>query len=159
MSDTVVERTPHKAQVSEGLHDAVITKVEAQDAVQTQFGLKNVLNITYDVEGIEVRRRYNKSWNKGSNLYKLVSDLRPGEVLSMRYDVAVLVGTKVQVLIGHAKTDDGSEWDNILQVSLPPAPEPMSMKAQTTNVGVETKSQAAQSLEELGDDPELTRNI
>jgi hypothetical protein len=144
MDDTVVERTPHKAQLEEGVYDAIIQRVEAQKDVQTSYGIKDMIVVTYDIDGIEIRRRYNKSWNKGSALFKLVSDLRPGEVLTTKYDVAVLEGAKVRVLIGHNKTDDGGEWDNIMQVTLPQKPAPVMA------------TKAAQSLEELANDPELT---
>jgi hypothetical protein len=122
IEDTVVERVPHTAQLKEGVYDGVVLRVEAQNGVQTSYGIKDMLVLTFEVKGVEVRRRYNKSWNKGSNLYKLVSDLRPGEVLGTKYDVAQLEGTKVRVMIGHHKTETGDVWDNVMQVGLPETP-------------------------------------
>jgi hypothetical protein len=148
MSSTIVEREPHKAQIDEGVHEANIEAVEAVDAVETAYGIKNVIYVTFNIEGKLIKRRYNKSWNPSSALFKLVSDLRPGE-LPMKFDVADLVGDNCRVLVAHNTTDSGDTWVNIVQVSKP--------KPQSEQPKFETM--ASKSLHELGGDPELTRNI
>ena len=117
MSSTVVKREPRKAQLEEGVYDAKISQVEAVDAVQTSFGIKNVLYITFDVDGVTIKRRYNKSWMPSSALYGLVAALRPDEVGETEYEVAKLVGDKCRLLIEINKTDAGDEWENIVKVA------------------------------------------
>lgn len=119
MSSTVVERTPRKAQLNEGVYDAKITKVEAADNVQTAFGLKDVIYVIFDVDGIELRKKYNKSWNPNSALYGLVTTLRPKEELTTKYDVAQLVGDNCRILVGHNETDGGDVWENVEKVAKP----------------------------------------
>ena len=117
MSSTVVKREPRKAQLEEGVYDAIISQVEAVDAVQTAFGIKNVLYVTFDVDGVTIKRRYNKSWMPSSAVYGLVSALRPDEAGNAEYDVAELVGEKCRLLIEINKTDAGDEWENIVKVA------------------------------------------
>jgi hypothetical protein len=136
IEDTIVERTPHKAQLEKGVYNAIIKRVEAQKDVQTSYGIRDMIVLTYDVDGIEIRRRYNKSWNAGSALFKLVSDLRPDEVLSMKFDVAELEGTKVRVMISR---------DNIMEVELPPKAKPIEPLA----------TKAARSFEDDAEDENL----
>ena len=135
IEDTVVERTPHKAQLEKGVYDAVIKRVEVQNDVKTNYGIKNMFVLTFGIGDVEVRRRYNKSWTPSSYIYKLVEELRPDETLGLSYDVAKLEGMKVRVMIGHNKTEMGDVWDNVMEVELPPKAkpiEPMSTKAAKT---------------------------
>jgi hypothetical protein len=134
MSDTLVEREPHKAQLEEGAYNANIEEVEAQDGIQTKYGIKKVFYITFNVEGVLVRRRYNASWNQNSELYKLVAALHPEEAGNLQYDVANLKGDNCSVLLAHNTTETGDVWDNVMQVG---------------------KSKKPQSLDNLADDPEL----
>ena len=125
MGSTVVKREPHVAQLEPGVYDATISLVEAEDQVETKYGLKDVLYITFDIEGVPVRKRYTHSWNENSNLYKLVAVIKPGEEKNDEYDVAELTHEKVQVLIEHNTDETGGVWDNITTVTKArPKPKP-----------------------------------
>jgi len=135
MNNTTVSREPRKAQLEVGVYDAKILAVEAKDNVETAYGIKDVLYITYDVEGVEVRRRYNKSFSPNSSIYKLVDELKPGEV-PMIFDIADLVGTPCRVMIELNTADSGDVWENVVKV----------LKAKPT----------PKTLDDDMDDPELT---
>jgi hypothetical protein len=116
MSSTVVKREPRKARLEEGVYDAVIKDVTAEDGVQTAFGVKDVIYVTFDIDGTELKKRYNKSFMPSSALFGLVSSLRPNET-PMEFDVAELVGEKCRLLIEINTTDAGDEWENIIKVA------------------------------------------
>jgi len=115
MSDTMVSREPRAAQLDVGVYDASIIAVEAKDAVETAYGIKDVIYITYDVNGVEVRRRYNKTFSPNGALYKLVDILKPGEV-PMMFELADLVGTSCRVMIELNTTESGDVWENVVKV-------------------------------------------
>jgi hypothetical protein len=112
--ETTVIRTTRKPHLDEGLYDATVSAVEAMDGVQTPYGVKDKIVVTFDVKGCEIKRRYNKSLFPSSNLYEFISELagEPGDA----FDVAELVGERCRVMISHATTDAGDVWENVESV-------------------------------------------
>ena len=75
-----LSRTPHEPQLEEGdTYDAKIVKVEQKDGVETVFGEKDQIWITFLVVGdVEITRRYTNSLFPKSNLAKLITALDGG---------------------------------------------------------------------------------
>jgi hypothetical protein len=117
INSTIVSRLVRQPKLDEGVHDAIIGMVEAEDGVKTQFGVRDQIVVTFDVEGVNVRRRYNKSLHPSSALYAVVSEL-DGDV-PREYDAANLVGKECRVTIVHRTTDAGDVWDNVDRVMKP----------------------------------------
>jgi hypothetical protein len=114
ISSTVISRRLRQPKLEEGVHDAVIETVAAEDGVQTPFGVRDQIVVTFDVEGVNVKRRYNKSLFPSSAFYGVVSEL-VGDV-PREYDAANLEGKQCRVLIAHRKTDVGDIWENVQRV-------------------------------------------
>jgi hypothetical protein len=100
------------------MYDAIITEIDEENGVETQFGSKDRWVVPFKVNGVEVKKRYNKSLRPSSNFYKLVETLE-GEVPE-EYDVDMLEGKKCRVVIKHSKTDAGDIWENVTDVMKAP---------------------------------------
>jgi hypothetical protein len=117
MSSTIISRSPRQPKLEEGVHNATIEAVEGEDGVQTPFGIRDQIVITFEVEGLNVKRRYNKSLHPNSALYGFVSEL-VGDV-PREYDVANLEGKPCRVVIVHRTTEAGDVWENVERVMKP----------------------------------------
>lgn len=117
ISSTLVSRHLRQPKLEEGAHDAVIEKVVPEDGVQTKFGVRDQLVVTFDVEGVSVKRRYNKSLHPNSVFYGVVSAFV--EDVPREYEAADLVGKPCRVTIVHRKTDVGDVWENVESVMKP----------------------------------------
>ena len=117
ISSTLVSRLVRQPKLDEGVHDAIIEMVAAEDGVKTLFGVRDQIVVTFDVEGVNVRRRYNKSLHPSSALYAVVSEL-DGDV-PREYDAANLEGKECRVTIVHRTTDAGDVWENVDRVMKP----------------------------------------
>jgi hypothetical protein len=120
MSSTIITRSLRQPKLEEGVHDAIVESVVAEDGVQTPYGVRDQIVATFDVEGVPVRRRYNKSLFPSSALYAVVSAL-VGDV-PREYDAANLEGKECRVTIVHRTTDAGDVWENIERVMKPNRP-------------------------------------
>lgn len=117
MSDTIITRSPRQPKLEEGVHDAIIEEVVAENGVQTKYGVRDQIVATFDVDGVSVKRRYNKSLHSKSALYAVVSEL-DGDV-PRQYNAADLEGKQCRVMIVHRTTDAGDVWENIERVMKP----------------------------------------
>jgi hypothetical protein len=99
------------------VYDATIIAVAAEDGIQTQYGMRDRIIVTFDVDGVEVKRRYNKSLFPSSALYGLISELVDG--VPDEFDVADMVDAQCRVMIVHRATDAGDVWENIERVMKP----------------------------------------
>jgi hypothetical protein len=116
MSASIFVRRPRRtAQLEEGTYDATIEGVEELTGVMTPWGEQDKILVTFDVNGVVLRRRYNKSLYPTSNLFVLINELtgEPGE----EFDVVTLVDMPCRVLISHRETDTGDVWENIEKVT------------------------------------------
>jgi len=102
---TIVTKPTRVALVDDGDYDAVITGVEEQNDVQTTYEVKNMVVLTFDAGGTEVRKRYSRSLHEKSDLYWLVKELvgEPGD----RFDLDTLIGTPCRIFITHTETETG----------------------------------------------------
>jgi hypothetical protein len=125
-------------QLTEGLHNVTITKVEDIGPQETNFGTKDMLRVTFtssdqkDKEGkfVDVRPRYNKSLHAKSAFVKAL--LAPlGFTAGAAFDTDELVGTKCQVVIQH-KENDGTTYANVTAVlKVRPAGKPATQEPVT----------------------------
>ncbi len=110
-----LSRTSHEPQLEEGeTYDAVIVQVEDEDGVDTQWGQKDRYVFTFEVDGLALKQRYNKSMFPKSNYVKLITTLDPENFDGFGYDADNLVGKPCRVLIKHTTNEEtGDVWDNI----------------------------------------------
>jgi len=108
--------------LSEGLHNVVIKKVDDLGAEETNFGTKDRIRVTFeaqdqkDKEGkpVNVTVKYTKSLHAKSAFVKTL--LAPlGISAGTEFDTDALVGTKCQVVIQH-KESDGKTYANVTAV-------------------------------------------
>lgn len=109
-------------QLTEGLHNVTITKVEDLGPQETQFGTKDRLRAIFtasdqkDKEGkpVDARMTFTKSLHAKSGFVKqLLSPL--GITAGSEFDTDDLVGTKCQIVITH-KEVDGKNYANVTAV-------------------------------------------
>ena len=117
MSTTKVSRHQRQPKIDEGVYDATIIAVAAEDGIETTYGVRDRINVTFDVNGVEVTRRYNKSLFPSSALYGLISEL--ADNVPDEFDVADLVDAPCRVIVAHRATDAGDVWENIERVMKP----------------------------------------
>lgn len=114
----VPPREPHKPRLQDGKrYNAKITKMEVlnDQPVWNQPDKKQtVLVYTFDVGGVEIKRRITKSTGQMSNLYKLALEFGFPNIDITGFDGRKLLGKPCRVKIRHSKpTQDGSIFDNI----------------------------------------------
>lgn len=119
----------------EGLHQAVCVDVVDLPDQETAFGVKDMVQITWQTEDIETQdkdgnltgksqrylvfRRYNASLNKKSSLFKDLSSWRgrkftPEELAG--FDVEKLIGVNCQIQVAHNIKDGGGVYANVQAV-------------------------------------------
>jgi hypothetical protein len=128
MSGSIFVRRPRRtAQLEEGTYEATIVAVEEITGVTTEWGEQDKIVVTFDVDGVELRRRYNKSLYPTSYLYALIKELvgDPGE----EFDVITLVDMPCRVLITHREAENGDVWENIEKVAKDRKPKPSTLGA------------------------------
>ncbi len=75
---------------------------------------------TFDVEGLEIKQRYNKSMFPKSNYVKLITTLDPDHFDGIGYDADDLIGKPCRVLIKYTTNEEtGDVWENIDSVLKP----------------------------------------
>ena len=111
----IIQNETRKAQISEGMYDAVISDVVEANGIATQFGLKDMIIVTFNVDDANIRRRYNKSLHPKSSLYGLIKELNGGAPGS-QFDVETLKDTKCRVVVVHRTTETGDVWANVDRV-------------------------------------------
>jgi len=108
--------------LSEGLHNVVIKKVDDLGAEETNFGTKDRIRVTFeaqdqkDKEGkpVNVTVKYTKSLHAKSAFVKTL--LAPlGISAGSEFDTDELIGTKCQVVIQH-KESEGKTYANVTAV-------------------------------------------
>ena len=116
-----LSREKHEPQLEEGeTYEARIVKVEDEDGVDTQWGPKDRYVITFDVNGLELKQRYNKSMFPKSNYVKLITTLDPEHFDGIGYDADDLVDKPCRVLIKYTTNEEtGDVWENIDSVLKP----------------------------------------
>jgi len=117
LSSTIIRRSVRQPKLDVGVYDAVITSVEPLDGVETRFGVRDQIVVKFDVDGISVRKRYNRSLHPKSSLHELICELA-GDV-GNEFDVAELEGKPCRVTIVHRTTDTGDVWENVDRVMKP----------------------------------------
>lgn len=120
MSKVVIKDKVYE-QMSEGLHNVVITKYDDLGLQETQFGTKDRVRIVFQAqdqkdktgEPINVFMTATKSLHSKSQLGKLLATLKIPA--GAEFDMDDLVGIKCQVVIQH-KESDGKTYANIATV-------------------------------------------
>lgn len=109
-------------QLTEGLHNVIISKVEDLGPQETQFGTKDRLRVIFtaadqkDKEGnpVDARSVYTKSLHAKSGFVKnLLTPL--GFSVGNEFDANDIVGTKCQIVIQH-KESEGKTYANVTAV-------------------------------------------
>ena len=108
-------------QLTEGLHNVTITRIEDLGLQETQFGTKDRAAIYFtasdqkDKEGkaVDVRMSVTKSLHSKSALGKLLNTLKIQ--VGGEFDLNDIVGIKCQVVIQH-KESEGKSYANIASV-------------------------------------------
>ena len=124
-------------QLTEGLHNVTITKIDDLGPQETQFGTKDRLRVVFtasdqkDKEGnpVDARMTFTKSLHVKSGFVKqLLSPL--GISVGSEFDADDLVGTKCQVVIQH-KESDGKIYANVTAIlRIRPAGKPAAPAAE-----------------------------
>ncbi|MGZ4852090.1 MAG: hypothetical protein ACXV3D_02735 [Halobacteriota archaeon] len=116
-----ISRTPHEPELEEGeTYPAEIIKVDDEDDVDTQWGKKDRYVFTFDIQGVQRKKRYTKSMFPKSNYVKLIATLDPEHFDGTGYDADDLVGKGCRVLIKHTTNEEtGDVWDVIDSVLKP----------------------------------------
>lgn len=107
--------------LTEGLHNVTITKVEDLGLQETNFGTKDQARIVFtasdqkDKEGkaVDIWMKVNKTLGQKSTLGKLLSALKI--VADAEFDMNDLVGVKAQIVVQH-NTKDGKTYANVASV-------------------------------------------
>lgn len=109
-------------QMSEGLHNVTITKVDDLGLQETQFGTKDRARIVFQAadqkdsktgEPINVMMTVTKSLHSKSALGKLLATLKVP--VGAEFDLNDIVGIKCQVVVQH-KESEGKNYANIATV-------------------------------------------
>lgn len=102
---------------NEGIHNAVISRIDDLGPVEGPFGTKDKIRVIFtteqkDSEGnlIEVRSNFTKSLHKKSGLTKFLKALKinAGDA----FDTDELIGLKLQIVVVHNESD-GKTYANI----------------------------------------------
>jgi hypothetical protein len=108
---------PHSPNLSVGIHEAEIIEVEGQNGVPNPFDEKkqrDVLIVTFDVEGFEVKRTITNSSAPKSTLNKWTRALGYGDISLTGFRWSDLIGKQCRVYITWSgKTENGSQWDRV----------------------------------------------
>ena len=121
MSKVVIKDKVYE-QMSEGLHNVIITKYDDLGLQETQFGTKDRVRIVFEAqdqkdsktgEAINVFMTATKSLHSKSALGKLLATLKIPA--GAEFDMDDLVGVKCQVVIQH-KESEGKTYANISTV-------------------------------------------
>lgn len=109
---------PHRPKLEDGKRDnAKITKVEVisnQPSYNDPTKLQDILVYTFNIKGVEVKRRVTISTGEKSNLYKMAKEFGFGDISKTGFSGKQLVGKTCRVKVVWSKsTVDGSQFDNI----------------------------------------------
>jgi hypothetical protein len=109
---------PHRPKLEDGKrYTAKIAKVEVlknQPAYNDPTKLQDVLEYTFTINGVEVKRRVTISTGEKSNLYKMAKEFGFGNINKTGFSGKRLIGRTCRVKVVHSKpTTDGSIFDNI----------------------------------------------
>lgn len=107
--------------LTEGLHNVTITRIEDLGLVDTQFGTKDRARIFFTAsdqkdkagKAVDVAMTVTKSLHSKSQLGKLLVSL--GISTGPEFDLNDIVGVKCQVVIQH-KESEGKTYANIVSV-------------------------------------------
>ena len=107
--------------LSEGLHNVTISRIEDLGLQETNFGTKDRARIYFtasdqkakDGSAVDATMTVTKSLHSKSALGKLLASL--GVVVGAEFDLNDIIGTKCQVVIQH-KESDGKTYANIASV-------------------------------------------
>ena len=108
-------------QMTEGLHNVTITKVEDLGLQETNFGTKDRARIVFtaadqkDKEGkaVDIFMTVTKSLHSKSQLGKLLAALKVP--VGAEFDLNDVVGLKCQIVVGHNEKD-GKTYANVTSV-------------------------------------------
>ena len=114
---TLIRRSVRQPKLAAGVYDAFIESVVPVDGVETRFGVRDQIVVTFEVDGISVRKRYNRSLHPKSFLYELIFELA-GDV-GKEFEATELEGKPCRVTIVHRTTDTGDVWENVDRVMKP----------------------------------------
>ena len=109
---------PHRPKLEDGKrYTAQITKVEVLTNLPSYNDptkLQDLLVYTFDINGVEVKRRVTISTGEKSNLYKMAKEFGFGNINKTGFSGKQLVGKTCRVKVVWSKpTIDGSRFDNI----------------------------------------------
>jgi hypothetical protein len=112
----VRKRENRKPQKAEGTYTATIIDVAERKAVATAYGVKDMIVITFKVDGeTPIKRPYNDSLHPKSSLYALIKEVT-GHEPPEEYDLEELVGKTCTVAVVHREDAAGNVWENIDRV-------------------------------------------
>jgi hypothetical protein len=109
---------PHRPKLEDGKrYNAKITKVEVltnQPSFNDPMKLQDLLVYTFDINGVEVKRRVTLNTGEKSNLYEMAKEFGFGNINKTGFSGKQLVGRTCRVKVMWSKlTVDGSRFDNI----------------------------------------------
>lgn len=110
-------------QLTEGLHNVVIKKIDDLGAEETNFGTKDRIRVIFEAldqndkagEPVRVSVKYTKSLHAKSSFVKTLLSPLGLTVVNNEFDTDELVGTKCQVVIQH-KESEGKTYANVTAV-------------------------------------------
>ena len=116
----VIEEQAHIPEVKPGLYQARISNIEERWGVDTKFGPKDVLVVSFmlkDKKGeiVELKKRYNRTINERLSFYKLVRDVTTKSPKGS-YDIDELLNERCQILVSNNDDEIGNTWANIDKV-------------------------------------------
>lgn len=131
----IITREPMTSPVPAGMYGAAIADIEEAFEVETPWGEKDQLIVSFELDApggpFTLRKRYNRSIHEKSGFYKLVASVT-GKPPSNEFDIDNLVGVDCRLVVTHAKDDNGNTWARIESV----LPEEGKMHSEANDVGL-----------------------
>jgi hypothetical protein len=133
---------PVRIPAPEGPHLAVVADVEAKDAVQTQFGVRDLLRLVFEIEAtnpsngkrLTVSRSFTASLHAKGALRPFLESLvgralNDEKLRANGFDPESLIGHSCMVVLKHEQGKDGQTYSNIVGAyPLPQGTEPLTVK-------------------------------
>jgi hypothetical protein len=113
------QRKTRQPQISKGLHDATLVRIEELGEIETKFGVHEKWDVIFDVQengdAYEVRKRVNASTWETSTFGKMYYEIF-GELPPLDFDLDSVADTPCQVIITYREDAAHNIWENVTSV-------------------------------------------
>ena len=114
----IIRKKIRAAKVPEGIHPAVIRTVTLRDNVETPYGIKDLIDVEYQVGDEFLIRSYTQSLHEKSAFFQVVLAVLGNLPYSdEEFDVDQLIDMPCKIHVEHRVKENGGVWENIVTVS------------------------------------------